>query len=233
MARAHTAIAVGCLVLGMADLLYLDLAVAPALVGGDSPRQAGAGAEAVPAESAARAPQARRTPRALDPELSAQTGAEPEPELAELDTDARRGAAGLAAEEGVDEADVAESEPLPDRVPSEPVHIHFAHDRATLGTGARARLDRLAVWLTEEPSLRATIDGHADRSGESVHNQLLSRRRAERVAEYFASAGVPRERLILRAFGERRPVRARRNAHRLNRRVEVRVSPARTDPGAP
>jgi outer membrane protein OmpA-like peptidoglycan-associated protein len=231
MARAHTAIAVGCLVLGMADLLYLDLAVAPALVGGHSPRQAGAGAEAVPSESAA--PQARRTPRALDPELSAQTGAEPEPELAELDTDPRRGPSGLAAEEGVDDADVAESEALPDRVPSEPVHIHFAHDRATLSIGARARLDRLAVWLSEEPSLRATIDGHADRSGESVHNQLLSRRRAERVAEYFASAGVPRERLTVRAFGERRPVRVRRNAPRLNRRVEVRVSPARTDPGAP
>jgi outer membrane protein OmpA-like peptidoglycan-associated protein len=234
MARAHTALAFGCLVLGAADLLYLDLAVAPSVLGREpSAELGGAGAQAVLADirPAAAAPIEPRqdSPRVLDPELSVQTGAEPEPELVVLDPTAP-----LRAAEDVDDADVAESEPLPDTLPSEPVHIHFGRDRATLGTAARARLDRLAGWLRAEPSLRATIDGHADRVGESLHNQQLSRRRAERVAAYFASAGVPRARLTLRAFGERRPVkRIVRNVHRLNRRVEVRVSPGPTDPGAP
>jgi outer membrane protein OmpA-like peptidoglycan-associated protein len=233
MARAHSAIAFGCLVLGMADLLYLDLAVAPSVLGREtSAEHIGAGAQAVLADvrPAAAAPIEPRQayPRALDPELSTQTGAEPEPELVVLDPAAPRAA------EDVDDADVAESEPLPDTLPSEAVHIHFARDRATLDAAARARLDRLAGWLTAQPSLRASIDGHADRVGEPLHNQQLSRRRAQRVAEYFASAGVPRARLTLRAFGERRPVkRPVGNVHRLNRRVEIRVSPARTDPGAP
>jgi outer membrane protein OmpA-like peptidoglycan-associated protein len=238
MARAHTAIAFGCLVLGMADLLYLDLAVAPSLLGGESAaKQPGAGARAVLTDSdsrpAATAPKVEppRTERKLDPELSTQTGAQPEPELTGLDTASRVSALGP---EGVDDTDVAESEPLPDTLPSAPIHIHFAHDRATLGARARARLHRLAGWLAAEPSLRATIDGHADRIGESLHNQVLSRRRAERVAEYFASAGVSRARLSVRAFGERRPVtRVVGNIHRLNRRVEIRVSPAPIDPGAP
>lgn len=132
------------------------------------------------------------------------------------------------------DSDVAESDPLPDVLPSEPIHVHFARDRATLGPRARARLDRVAAWLAAEPGLRAIIDGHADRTGEPMHNDLVSRRRAERVVSYFEAAGVQSARLSVRAFGERRPfARGPGSAmSRRNRRVEIRVSPAQTG-GAP
>ncbi|HKE20297.1 MAG TPA: OmpA family protein [Kofleriaceae bacterium] len=259
MARPHSAIAVGCLLVGMADVLYLDLAAAPSLLGrGHHPSSrlvAGAGTAATPLladrRAPARAPAAAPVepepivpPRRLDPELAV-TGADPERLAARVNTGARSrevgpaSAAGDAAprdEAGDDGAgDRADAAPLPDSLPSEPVQVHFPRDRSTLGAGARSRLDRLVTWLAGEPGLTATIDGHADRSGESAHNQVLSRNRAERVADYFEAAGVARRRLTVRAFGERRPFDRRPGpeAGRRNRRVEIRVSTARPSHGAP
>jgi len=258
MARAHTNIAVGCLVLGLADVLYLDLVVAPSLLG--EPREplvasavSGAGADAEPllaqrrpapapaaagdAVPAATTDHTGAPPgvRVIDPELSARTGAEPEAEpvvrrARGADQEAFRLLSAAEAIEDDSDRDVADSDPLPDALPSEPIHVHFARDRATLGRRARARLDRIAAWLAAEPGLRATIDGHADRTGEPMHNDLLSRRRAERVVSYFEAAGVESARLTVRAFGERRPF-ARGpgvDRSRRNRRVEIRVSPAQT-----
>ncbi len=253
MARAHTTIAVGCLVLGLADVLYLDLAVGPALFAEQREpvvASAGDGADAEPLLAHGRpAPPpdridpagtvdhtgARPGVRAIDPELSARTGAEPEPEPTSRGGDGAgtpvRASAALPADSIDDDSDgdVADSDPLPDTLPSEPVHVHFARDRATLGPSARARLDRIVAWLSAQPALHATIDGHADRSGEPTYNDALSRRRAERVVSYFAAAGVERGRLSMRAFGERRPFTRGAGAElsRRNRRVEIRVSPPR------
>jgi len=260
MARPHSAIAVGCLLVGLADVLYLDVAAAPSLLGrGHHPSSrmvAGAGTAATPllaeqrgpsrapAAAAPVEPEPALVPRTLDPELAV-TGADPERLAARVNTGARSREVGPTAavgdaalrDEGADDraGDRADAAPLPDSLPSEPVQVHFPMDRSMLDAGARSRLDRLVTWLAGEPGLTATIDGHADHSGESAHNQLLSRNRAERVADYFEAAGVARRRLTVRAFGERRPFDRRTGpeAGRRNRRVEIRVSPARPAPGAP
>ena len=261
MARPHSAIAVGCLLFGLADVLYIDLAAAPSLLGrGHHPSSRmvdGAGTAAMPLLAEHRVPARAPTtsaaplesepvlvPRTLDPELAV-TGADPERLAARLNTGARSregvpaaavGDAALRDERAGDSAgDGRDAAPLPDSLPSEPVQIHFAMDRSALGARARSRLDRLVTWLVGEPELTATIDGHADRSGESTHNELLSRNRAKRVANYFKAAGVARRRLTVRAFGERRPFDRRTSpgASRRNRRVEIRVSPALPAPGAP
>lgn len=254
MARVHTTIAVGCLVLGLADVLYLDLAVGPSLLAEQREpvvASAGHGADAEPLLAHGRpAPPPDRTDpagtvddtdappgvRAIDPELSARTGAEPEPEPPSRSGDDAEPAPALASAalpaDSIDDdsdGDVADSDPLPDTLPSEPVHVHFARDRATLGPRARARLDRIVAWLSAQPALHATIDGHADRSGEPTYNDALSGRRAERVMTYFVAAGVERGRLSTRAFGERRPFTRGSGVElsRRNRRVEIRVSPPR------
>jgi outer membrane protein OmpA-like peptidoglycan-associated protein len=253
MARAHTTIAVGCLVLGLADVLYLDLVVGPSLLteqrepvvastghGADAEPLLAHGRPAPPPDRIDPAGTIDRTAarpgvRAIDPELSARTGAEPEPEPPSRSGDEERApalASAAVAADSVDDdsdGDVAESDPLPDTLPSEPVHVHFARDRATLGPRARARLDRIVAWLSAQPALHATIDGHADRSGEPMYNDALSRRRAERVMTYFVAAGVERGRLSMRAYGESRPFTRGSGVElsRRNRRVEIRVSPPR------
>ena len=85
MARAHAAVAVVCLALGSADVVYLNLAVAPALMADVTRRVSPADREetaARPLVASGEGAGARLPPeaRAIDPELTARTGAEPEPE---------------------------------------------------------------------------------------------------------------------------------------------------------
>lgn len=51
---------------------------------------------------------------------------------------------------------------------------------------------------------RILVVGHADRSGSAGLNQNLSRKRAQAVAARLRDAGVPRESIVVRAFGEER-----------------------------
>jgi outer membrane protein OmpA-like peptidoglycan-associated protein len=109
-----------------------------------------------------------------------------------------------------------EPEPEPEAEPEagpapEPVTVRFAHDSASLTTAARVALDGLSL------EARLVIDGHADEEGSAQHNLVLSRRRAERVADYLEQRGVDRERMDIHAYGESRP----QGDPRRDRRVEI------------
>jgi outer membrane protein OmpA-like peptidoglycan-associated protein len=80
----------------------------------------------------------------------------------------------------------------------------------------------VADILDDEPALDAIIDGHADESGTSEHNQDLSERRAQAVAEYLQDRGVTATRLTVRGFGELKPLAEDSERSRRNRRVEIR-----------
>jgi outer membrane protein OmpA-like peptidoglycan-associated protein len=272
MSRAHTAVFAGCLVLGLADLLCLDLAALPAVLeqrrGATSSAVAGERSLLVRVEEDRPAPRptapsptrelAADSParlvqlagvageasgrpaarRALDPELSAQTGAEPEPEVR---TRADRASGFAPPATGPDRTSADEPAPagrLAERGPgtlrSEPVRVHFALGSAELGDFGRARLDRVAVRLADEPALVATVDGHADRQGEATGNLDLSRNRADKVADYIAARGIARARMTVRAFGESLPLDRGLGeaANRANRRAEIRISRDEPAPGA-
>jgi outer membrane protein OmpA-like peptidoglycan-associated protein len=248
MTRAYSTVAVVCLALGSADVVYLNLAVAPALMGDItqpvSPVESGeSGGRTVRAAKPAPPPGevARGVPgsdvRDLDPELTARTGAEPEPEaehtpLAQVASATTGTVRAPIAAEGKPPGDLERGS---DALQPEPVHILFERDQARLGAAARVRLERVAGWLSSEPSLRARVDGHADSRGDSTHNDQLSRQRAESVATFLETRGIARARITVRAFGERRPVdrRAAFQAFRRNRRVELRVSSPPERSGTP
>ena len=65
--------------------------------------------------------------------------------------------------------------------------------------------------------------GHTDASGESDHNQVLSLRRAEAVAEFLVANGVAQERLKVRGFGPDFPLASNTTSEgmALNRRTEI------------
>jgi outer membrane protein OmpA-like peptidoglycan-associated protein len=283
MAAPHPSIPLALLALGFADVLYLNLAAAPAYVAeraraarAAEPLAAGAAApaeptlaaepiladptraaepiladptraeptraepipadptraEPTPAEpipaagplaptageaGAAATPEAR--PRALDPQLATQTGAELEPE--------RRAARALDRETlGHDLPEPDVTVPVEDAHP--PLRIQFGESDIDLDDGARARLDRVARSLAAGRSRRALIEGHSDGHGRLAQNEQLSRRRAEKVAAYLESRGVDRSRMTVRSFGQRRPLDrgAGAEADRRNRRVDVRVTGA-------
>jgi outer membrane protein OmpA-like peptidoglycan-associated protein len=86
-------------------------------------------------------------------------------------------------------------------------------------TDERARLTR--AWASQ----RIVLTGHTDDEGSPEALQRLSEARALAVAEIFAAAGVPRERLFYQGAGSAFPIAPNQTpeGRALNRRVEVVV----------
>jgi outer membrane protein OmpA-like peptidoglycan-associated protein len=86
-------------------------------------------------------------------------------------------------------------------------------------------LDLLVNMMRENPAMVIQLEGHTDYVGAAADNVKLSQRRVESVRTYLVSKGIGKNRLKTKAFGGSQPL-SRDNtpeAHRLNRRVEVRI----------
>jgi outer membrane protein OmpA-like peptidoglycan-associated protein len=97
--------------------------------------------------------------------------------------------------------------------------VHFDHDgvRPIVDDFAR-RVVELADWLAARPEVRLVVAGHTDAAGNPAHNLSLSRQRARVMAELLAYAGAPTKQLVVRGYGESRPLsQADDTSH--NRRV--------------
>ena len=82
----------------------------------------------------------------------------------------------------------------------------FATDQATLDGSARATLRNQASWLNQNPSVRLTVEGHADERGTRDYNLALGARRANAVRDFLVSQGVSGSRLQTISYGKERPV---------------------------
>ncbi|CAO5187276.1 OmpA-OmpF porin, OOP family [Frankia sp. AiPs1] len=103
--------------------------------------------------------------------------------------------------------------------------ITFPVSAATLSPAARAGLDRVADTLRGN-DLTVIVGGYTDATGSSTVNQALSLRRAEAVADYLVTRGVPRARLRAAGFGTEAPVgdNGTGTGRAANRRVQIMVS---------
>jgi outer membrane protein OmpA-like peptidoglycan-associated protein len=104
--------------------------------------------------------------------------------------------------------------------------VLFATDRAELNTNGMATVRKLAEVMMQNPDRTVLVEGFTDSTGSTSHNQDLSERRAQSVAQALTSLGVPREHVALRGYGEAYPVASNDNAsnRQLNRRVEIVLS---------
>ncbi len=103
--------------------------------------------------------------------------------------------------------------------------VHFGLDSVTLHPEVRVALAEVAEQLLKYPQIVLIIEGHADDRGTTEYNLSLSERRAQAVSSFLNRAGVPAERLQIRAKGEEVPVdtRAGELSWALNRRVDFRI----------
>jgi outer membrane protein OmpA-like peptidoglycan-associated protein len=67
----------------------------------------------------------------------------------------------------------------------------------------RARLARLGALVAGLDTVRVRVSGFADARGNEELNLALSKERAEMVARELEKAGIPKERLVVEAMGER------------------------------
>jgi outer membrane protein OmpA-like peptidoglycan-associated protein len=101
--------------------------------------------------------------------------------------------------------------------------VFFDWDRDTLTDRARQIIADAAANSRRVRSTRIEVSGHADRSGSPQYNQGLSLRRANNVAAELVRLGVPRNEIVIQAFGETRPLVPTADGVRepQNRRVEI------------
>jgi OOP family OmpA-OmpF porin len=101
--------------------------------------------------------------------------------------------------------------------------VFFEFDAAVLKPESRTTLDRVARSLLDWPEIRVEVAGHTDSSGPEEYNRDLSRRRAEAVRDYLVGKGVAAERMVVRGYGESRPIADNRDpvGRAKNRRTEL------------
>lgn len=80
----------------------------------------------------------------------------------------------------------------------------FGFDRDTLRSEALQTLNNLAAQLSNADVESARVEGHTDFMGKDEYNQALSERRANVVANYLVSQGVPASKISAVGFGESR-----------------------------
>ncbi|MBI5324215.1 MAG: OmpA family protein [Ignavibacteriae bacterium] len=86
-------------------------------------------------------------------------------------------------------------------------------------------LKRIIKFLNDNPSVNIQINGHTDNIGSKKNNMSLSQNRADAVANYINSNGIPKNRLITRGFGDTIPIADNNteNGRQQNRRVEFLI----------
>jgi outer membrane protein OmpA-like peptidoglycan-associated protein len=104
-----------------------------------------------------------------------------------------------------------------------PSDVHFRSGSAALDQHLMQVLDAVALEMKEFKYSVAEIPGNTDSLGSARYNLGLSKRRATAVADYLASRGIERDRLVPKGYGEAFPVGNNRTNYgrMMNRRVCV------------
>jgi peptidoglycan-associated lipoprotein len=84
--------------------------------------------------------------------------------------------------------------------------ILFQFDSYELDEEARTILGKQAEWLARYPSIRVTVEGHADERGTREYNLALGDRRATAAKNFLAAQGVDSGRMTTISYGKERPI---------------------------
>lgn len=101
----------------------------------------------------------------------------------------------------------------------------FQQRSAIISPESYPELNSVADMLHTNPSMVIQLEGHTDTRGDKDLNLKLSEQRVESVRNYLVRRGVKKDRIKLKAFGGSMPLSKENTeeAHKLNRRVEVRI----------
>ena len=121
----------------------------------------------------------------------------------------------------------AQAPPAPVAVPEcpPPVMVSFEHGFSRLDT---TRMPGIAAPMLERinsnPAARLLVLGHADATGHEKQNFLLSYHRAQVVTAWLVQAGVPADRVRMRAAGDQEPLQGLDPEAGDNRRVGIFIT---------
>src|SRR5688500_9547847 len=104
-------------------------------------------------------------------------------------------------------------------------NVIFPVGRSRISEESYSELDVVVEMMKENSLMVIQLEGHTDYQGNAKDNMKLSKERVESVKHYITSKGIAKNRIKTKAFGGTMPL-SRDNtpeAHRLNRRVELRI----------
>ncbi|MDP5134359.1 peptidoglycan-associated lipoprotein Pal [Rheinheimera baltica] len=84
--------------------------------------------------------------------------------------------------------------------------IYFDFDKATVRPEFIETLQAHGAFLTANPSVRITVEGHSDERGTPEYNIALGERRAVAVVQYLQNLGVSSGQISTVSYGEEKPV---------------------------
>ena len=101
--------------------------------------------------------------------------------------------------------------------------LYFDFDSSEIRPDGRPVLEANARYLSANPSIAVTLEGHTDEQGSREYNIGLGDRRAEVVRRALNAYGVPAEQLRTLSYGEERPAATghTEESYAKNRRVEI------------
>src|SRR5437667_2761037 len=116
---------------------------------------------------------------------------------------------------------------LDDYVPQDSIAVNFRVGSSILNGDAKTKLDAVATKALNAKGYVLEVTGHADSTGGTERNRVLSQRRADAVIRYLVEQHkIPLRRIITPyGFGELEPVadNKTREGRAENRRVEVKI----------
>ena len=109
--------------------------------------------------------------------------------------------------------------------------IYYDFDKATLRDESTMELEKLVDILNVNPTIIVELGAHTDSKGNNLYNKKLSQRRAESVVKYLKKAGISKERLVAKGYGETQFIAENTNedgsdnpeGRQMNRRTEIKV----------
>lgn len=104
-------------------------------------------------------------------------------------------------------------------------NLIFQVGKAKISPDSYEELGIIVSMMKENNAMIIQLEGHTDYQGDAKENIKLSQQRVDATKDYLVSKGISKARIKTKAFGGTQPL-SRDNtpeAHRLNRRVELRI----------
>lgn len=84
--------------------------------------------------------------------------------------------------------------------------VYFAFDNSTISSEYEDMLAAHAAFLSADPAIKVTVEGHADERGTPEYNIALGERRAKAVSKYLQALGVSADQISIVSYGEEKPL---------------------------
>ena len=116
--------------------------------------------------------------------------------------------------------------PLYDRMMSEgkfvTYGITFDVGKSTIKPESMGEINRIVQLMNENPTLKFSVEGHTDSTGNAASNQTLSEQRSQAIVDKLVELGIAKDRLTAVGKGQNSPIadNTTDEGRAKNRRVE-------------